>query len=211
MDAPVRRPPLEILGTPGTPTIDTLAEFLGVPASATLKNLLVTTESGDIVAVGVPGDRDIDLDRLSTVLGPVQIFEDFAGRPDLVKGYVGPQGLPADVRYLADPRIAPGTVWVTGVNEVDRHARGVVCGRDFAVPTTRRWPPSAPGTRAPGAARGCPPTGRSRSGTSSGSAVSLRRLRSGRARPRRQARAGDDGVVRHRSLTGGRGPGRADP
>lgn len=139
MDAPVRRPPLEILGTPGTPTIDTLAEFLGVPASATLKNLLVTTESGDIVAVGVPGDRDIDLDRLSTVLGPVQIFEDFAGRPDLVKGYVGPQGLPADVRYLADPRIAPGTVWVTGVNEVDRHARGVVCGRDFAVPTTRRW------------------------------------------------------------------------
>jgi prolyl-tRNA synthetase len=134
VEATARWPPLEILDTPGTPTIGTLADLLGVPASATLKNLLVTTESGDIVAVGVPGDRDVDLDRLSQALGPVQVFEDFAGRPDLIKGYIGPQGLPADVRYLADPRIAPGTAWVTGANEVDRHARGVVCGRDFAVP-----------------------------------------------------------------------------
>ncbi|MCW2899122.1 MAG: Prolyl-tRNA synthetase [Streptosporangiaceae bacterium] len=134
VDATVPHPALELLDTPATPTIDTLAEFLGVPASVTLKNLLVTTESGEIVAVGVPGDRDVDLDRLAAVLGPIEIFDDFESRTDLVKGYIGPQGLPADVRYVADPRIAPGTVWVTGANEVDRHARGVVCGRDFAVP-----------------------------------------------------------------------------
>jgi prolyl-tRNA synthetase len=133
-DAVPHPPALEVLDTPGTPTIDTLAEFLGVPASATLKNLLVTTEAGEIVAVGVPGDREVDLDRLAAALGPVEIFDDFAGRPDLVKGYIGPQGLPSDVRYVADPRVGPGTVWVTGANEVDRHARGVVCGRDFPVP-----------------------------------------------------------------------------
>ncbi|MGH3391252.1 MAG: proline--tRNA ligase, partial [Actinomadura sp.] len=134
VDATVEHPALEVLDTPDTPTIDTLAALLDVPASATLKNLLVTTESGEIVAVGVPGDRDVDLDRLAAVLGPVELFDDFAGRPDLVKGYVGPQGLPPDVRFLADPRIAPGTAWVTGANEPDRHARDVVCGRDFAVP-----------------------------------------------------------------------------
>ena len=47
--------------------------------------------------------------------------EDFAGRPDLVRGYVGPQGL-EKVRYIADPRVAPGTSWITGANK-ERHAR----------------------------------------------------------------------------------------
>ena len=37
---------------------------------------------------------------------------DFAGRPDLVRGYVGPQGLGEKVRYIADPRVAPGTAWM---------------------------------------------------------------------------------------------------
>jgi prolyl-tRNA synthetase len=60
--------------------------------------------------------------------------EDFAARPDLVRGYVGPQGLSTlGVRYLADPRVGAGTAWVTGANKPDRHAADVVCGRDFTV------------------------------------------------------------------------------
>src|SRR5215475_8087629 len=135
--AAVDHPPVEVLDTPGTPTIETLAARLGVPAAATLKNLLVRADE-EIVAVGVPGDRDVDLGRLEAALAParVRIVEaaDFADRPDLVRGYVGPQGMAGRAfRYLADPRVAPGTAWVTGANEVDRHARNVVCGRDFTV------------------------------------------------------------------------------
>ncbi|MFI8186642.1 proline--tRNA ligase [Actinacidiphila glaucinigra] len=128
-------PPLEEVDTPDTPTIETLAAHLGVPASATLKNLLVKVD-GEIVAVGVPGDREVDLGKLAEHLAPAEVelvtAEDFTGRPDLVRGYVGPQGL-TGVRYLADPRIAPGTAWVTGANKPDTHARNVVCGRDFEV------------------------------------------------------------------------------
>ncbi|MEV6652784.1 proline--tRNA ligase [Streptomyces sp. NPDC051219] len=127
--------PVEELDTPDTPTIESLAEFLGVPASATLKNLLVKVD-GEITAVGVPGDREVDLGKLGEHLAPAVVelvtAEDFVGRPDLVRGYVGPQGL-AKVRYIADPRIAPGTAWVTGANKADTHARNVVCGRDFEV------------------------------------------------------------------------------
>ena len=135
-------PPLEVLDTPDTPTIDTLAAFLDVPASATLKNLVVKAVHPDgtveVVAVGVPGDRDVDLARLEGHLAPatVEAFtaEDFAARPVLAKGYIGPQGLAGTAfRYLADPRVAPGTSWVTGANQADRHARNVVCGRDFTV------------------------------------------------------------------------------
>lgn len=127
--------PVELLDTPDTPTIETLAAHLGVPASATLKNLLVKVD-GEITAVGVPGDREVDLGKLTEHLAPAVVelvtAEDFAGRPDLVRGYVGPQGL-SGVPYLADPRIAPGTAWVTGANTVGKHARNVVVGRDFDV------------------------------------------------------------------------------
>ncbi|WP_328301093.1 proline--tRNA ligase [Streptomyces sp. NBC_00435] len=127
--------PLEEIPTPDTPTIETLAAHLGVPASATLKNLLVKVD-GEITAVGVPGDREVDLGKLGEHLAPAVVelvtAEDFTGRPDLVRGYVGPQGL-EKVRYLADPRIAPGSSWVTGANRPDTHARNVVCGRDFEV------------------------------------------------------------------------------
>ncbi|APU42454.1 MULTISPECIES: proline--tRNA ligase [unclassified Streptomyces] len=128
-------PALEEVDTPDTPTIETLAAHLGVPASATLKNLLVKVD-GEIVAVGVPGDREVDLGKLGEHLAPAVVelvtAEDFTDRPDLVRGYVGPQGL-EKVRYLADPRVAPGTAWVTGANKADTHARNVVCGRDFEV------------------------------------------------------------------------------
>ncbi|MFD9079145.1 proline--tRNA ligase [Streptomyces erythrochromogenes] len=135
--APVsaEHPPPEEVDTPDTPTIETLAAHLGVPASATLKNLLVKVD-GEIVAVGVPGDREVDLGKLGEHLAPAVVelvtAEDFTDRPDLVRGYVGPQGL-EKVRYLADPRVAPGTAWVTGANKPDTHARNVVCGRDFEV------------------------------------------------------------------------------
>lgn len=131
-------PAVEKLDTPDTPTIETLAEFLGVPASATLKNLLVKID-GEITAVGVPGDREVDMGKLGEQLAPAVVelvtAEDFEGRGDLVRGYVGPQDAMAGkaFRYLADPRIAPGTAWVTGANEEGKHARNVVCGRDFDV------------------------------------------------------------------------------
>ncbi|MEV8392481.1 MULTISPECIES: proline--tRNA ligase [unclassified Streptomyces] len=126
--------PIEELDTPDTPTIETLAAHLGVPASATLKNLLVKVD-GEITAVGVPGDREVDLGKLGEHLAPAVVelvtAEDFEDRPELVRGYVGPQGL--KIRYIADPRVAAGTAWITGANKPDTHARDVVCGRDFEV------------------------------------------------------------------------------
>ncbi|MFC7880291.1 proline--tRNA ligase [Streptomyces sp. NPDC057376] len=129
-------PAAEDIPTPDTPTIETLAASLGVPASATLKNLLVKVD-GEIVAVGVPGDREVDMDKVEAHFAPAAVelvtAEDFVGRPDLVRGYVGPQGLGDKVKYIADPRVAPGTAWITGANKEHTHAKNVVAGRDFEV------------------------------------------------------------------------------
>ncbi|WP_406441197.1 proline--tRNA ligase [Streptomyces sp. NBC_00631] len=129
-------PTLEEIPTPDTPTIETLAAHLGVQASDTLKNLLVKVD-GEIVAIGVPGDREVDMGKVEEHFAPAAVElvteSDFAGRPDLVRGYVGPQGLGEKVKYIADPRVAPGTAWITGANKAGTHAKNVVAGRDFEV------------------------------------------------------------------------------
>jgi len=86
--------------------------------------------------VGVPGDREVDLKRVAGQLEPteVEVADDaiFAAAPGLVRGYIGPQILAElGVRYVVDPIVVPGSAWVTGANEQDRHAAFVVRGRDF--------------------------------------------------------------------------------
>jgi prolyl-tRNA synthetase len=138
--------------TPDTPTIDTLVDHANahVPklegtwtAADTLKNVVVTLVHPDgtrePLVVGVPGDRDVDLKRLEAALSPAEVAPftdtDFAARPGLVKGYIGPAVLGADsrtgIRYLLDPRVVHGTSWITGANEPGRHVFDLVAGRDF--------------------------------------------------------------------------------
>ena len=137
-------PPLEVLDTPDTPTIETLVDLLrskgdDVTAAGTLKNVVVKTRApgGDeeLLVVGVPGDREVDLKRLEANLYPVEVvgvLDDFSAHPGLVRGYIGPQALAGlGIRYVVDPRVAPGSAWVTGANEEGKHAVDVVYGRDF--------------------------------------------------------------------------------
>jgi len=134
----------EVFDSPNTPTIDTLVELLnakfggGYDGAKTLKNVMLMADE-KAISVLVPGDREVDLKRLQANLAGVndlRVFEeaDFAKFPGLVKGYIGPQDAKKNgITVYADPRIAPGTAWVTGANAKDRHARNVVNGRDFTV------------------------------------------------------------------------------
>ncbi len=140
---PAVQPALEVLDTPDTPTIDTLVALLQglgheVTAAQTLKNVVLTLRHPDgateLLVVGVPGDREVDLKAVEANVAPaeVEVFDDFATQPGLVRGYIGPQALTAlKIRYLVDPRVTTGSAWVTGANEPGKHAVNVVMGRDF--------------------------------------------------------------------------------
>ena len=142
------KPAARVHHTPGTPTIETLVAFLNsaelgrtFTAADTLKNVLLKTrapgeDEWELLAVAVPGDREVDLSRLQAALEPREaaVLEeaDFTANPFLVKGYIGPKALRDNgVRYLADPRVVPGTAWVTGADQPDHHVVDLVCGRDF--------------------------------------------------------------------------------
>lgn len=137
-------PPIEVLDTPNTPTIDSLVEVMNskyqanITAANTLKNILLIAD-GEAICVLVPGDREVDLKRLQANLAGVQelrLFDDddFAKRKDFVKGYVGPQDAKRfGITLYADPRIQPGSNWITGANQLNKHARYVTEGRDFTI------------------------------------------------------------------------------
>ncbi len=138
---PDAQPPLQVLDTPDTPTIDTLVAVLAeqghdIAAGGTLKNVVVLLRWPDgrvePLVVGVPGDRDVDVKRLEANVSPAEVlpFEKFDAYPQLVKGYIGPQGLEG-LRYVVDPLVVRGSAWATGANEQGRHAVDVVMGRDF--------------------------------------------------------------------------------
>jgi len=149
-----------VCDTPGTPTIQTLVDHLNgrddIPlggrtawcAADTLKNVVVNLRHPDgrvePLAIGLPGDREVDVKRLEAQVAPAEVVpfgdDDFARHPTLVKGYIGPGALgvggPSGIRYVVDPRVVDGTRWVTGANEAGRHVIELVHGRDFTADGT---------------------------------------------------------------------------
>jgi prolyl-tRNA synthetase len=151
--------PQEVLDTPGTPTIATLVELANEKhprpdgrawtAADTLKNVVLALTHLDgtreLVVVGLPGDREVDLKRAEVAFAPAEVDaatdEDFAKHPGLVKGYIGPwspegpvlgEESATGIRYVVDPRVVDGSGWITGANIEGKHVFGLVAGRDFA-------------------------------------------------------------------------------
>lgn len=160
-------PAAHVEDTPDTPTIDTLVAVANArhphpdrewTAADTLKNVVLAAVHPDgrreVLAVGLPGDREVDLKRLEAALAPAEVEPateaDLAAHPRLVKGYIGPgalgpqgpqvageDGEPVSaIRYLLDPRVVEGTRWITGADEPGKHVFDLVAGRDFTADGT---------------------------------------------------------------------------
>jgi prolyl-tRNA synthetase len=148
-----------VFDSPETPTIETLVALANAnhpkisgawDAGDTLKNVVLALthpdERRELVIVGIPGNRDVDLKRAEALFAPATVEPateaDFTTHRGLIKGYIGPWSpggavLGADsttgIRFLVDPRVVEGTAWVTGANEHEKHVFNLVFDRDFAA------------------------------------------------------------------------------
>jgi len=149
-------PAAQVFDSPNTPTIATLVDYANqnhpaerpYTAADTLKNVVLALIAPDgkreLVIVGLPGDREVDQKRAEAFFGPNDVEPatdaDFAKYPQLMKGYIGPtlngsqflgKEAPAAIRYLVDPRVAKGSMWITGANQDQKHIFNLTYGRDF--------------------------------------------------------------------------------
>jgi prolyl-tRNA synthetase len=117
--------------TPGATSIEDLEASLKQPPEALLKTLLLRDAKGTVVAVVLPGDREVNEAKLRKILGTSEVK--FASDADFaaaggVPGFIGPVGL--KVRTLIDSSV-DGRAYIAGANKKDLHLRDVVSGRDF--------------------------------------------------------------------------------
>ncbi len=218
-------PEAKVHDTPDTPTIATLVEWanavgLGreITAADTLKNVLLKVRQPggewELLAVGVPGDREVDEKRLGAALDPAEYAllddADFAKNPFLVKGYVGPKGVEGQ-RCSISRRSTRGRRDVLdhrcGRAEQTRRRSGRRAGlrrrRHHRSGRGPRWRPVA----GRGGPAGVGPRHRDRPHIPAGAQVH-RRVHRRRPRRGRKAGAADDGVLRHRGVSAGRGDRR---
>src|SRR5256714_689774 len=117
--------------TPGATSIEQLEASLKQPPEAFLKTLLLRDAKGTVVAVVLPGDREVNEAKLRKILGTSEVKfatdADFAAAGG-VPGFIGPVGL--RVRTLVDSSV-DGRAYIAGANKKDAHLRDVVNGRDF--------------------------------------------------------------------------------
>jgi len=134
--------PLETVATPGQRTIEEITAFLGLPPERFVKTLVYETDRGELVAVGVRGDREVNEVKLANALpdalhlrlAPEERVREATGAP---VGFAGPIGLAPGVRFLGDLSVRALVDFVAGANRADAHVVHANWERD--APDLAAW------------------------------------------------------------------------
>jgi prolyl-tRNA synthetase len=131
--------PLTKIPTPNARTIAELSAQLGVSAAQCVKTLLVDGSAGDVVALVIRGDHDLNAvksQKLDGVASPLRMAsaERIRTSTGTEPGFIGPIGFTGKV--YVDHAAAHLADFVCGANEKDMHFRGANWGRDLADPVS---------------------------------------------------------------------------
>jgi prolyl-tRNA synthetase len=141
--------PLEKFPTPGLSKCEEVAGLLNRPLSDTVKAVVFAVEKKDeagqpsgqpasVVLVLVRGDHEANEIKVGKLAGLAdcrmaseeEILRAFHCAP----GYLGPVGVSAEVRIVADRAVSVMSDFICGANEKDAHLHGVNWGRDLPEP-----------------------------------------------------------------------------
>src|SRR5919205_1247463 len=117
--------------TPGVATIEGLAEFLGIGASATSKAMPVVKSDGTLVLALIRGDDRLSETKLYDALpgsSRPATDEEIRAAFGASGGSLGPVGFAGEI--VADDSLRDGQ-YVAGANRDGWHLRGVQAGRDY--------------------------------------------------------------------------------
>ncbi len=132
---------MEEVHTPGTKTIEEVADFLGMEKSQTIKALLFVTydeeqKENGYVAAFIRGDRELNMIKLVNALDIPEHSIEFADEEKIsaacgcVGGFTGPVGL-HDCKIVVDSELVGQKNLCAGANKADHHVKNVNYGRDY--------------------------------------------------------------------------------
>ncbi len=129
--------PLTKIPTPNARTIAEVSALLGVSPAQCVKTLLVEGSDGDVVALVIRGDHELNAvksQKLDGVASPLRMAgaERIRAASGAEPGFIGPIGFKGKI--YVDHAAAHLADFVCGANEKDMHYRGVNWGRDLADP-----------------------------------------------------------------------------
>ena len=120
--------------TPGVSSIESLAKFLGIEESATVKAMVGKDTDGAVVALFIPGDHELNEIKAQRAVNGFELLTDeeleAAG---LHKGSIGPKNLPEGIKVIADVNLKGIERWVVGANVDGFHFVGAKHGEDLQV------------------------------------------------------------------------------
>ena len=120
--------------TPGIGSIDDVAEFLHISPAATRKALALVDGNGKPVVCFVPGTHELNEVKAEHVFGDYHMMTDEELEEyGLIKGFIGPVGLPEGIRVVGDLSLEDTQWWLCGANKADYHLDHVELGRDFEI------------------------------------------------------------------------------
>ncbi len=130
--------PMQQVPTPGAKTIAQVAELLKVAPAACVKTLLVDGDDGDVVALVIRGDHELNAIKAQKIPGVANPLR--MSSPERVRsaagaepGFIGPVGFKG--RVIADHAALALADFVCGANAADAHLTGVNWERDLPSPT----------------------------------------------------------------------------
>jgi prolyl-tRNA synthetase len=125
------------VSTPGLRTIAAVSALLKVGAEHCLKTMLVAGSAGDVIALVLRGDHELNAvkaQKLPGVASPLRLasLEQVLAASGCEPGFIGPRGLKCPI--FADHAALAMADFVCGANELDYHLSGVNWGRDLPEP-----------------------------------------------------------------------------
>jgi len=130
-------PPVQEVHTPNIGSIEAVCAFLKTRQKDMIKTLVYAAD-GEVIAAIVRGDHELNLEKLTQILGGKHI--ELADELTIEKvtgarvGFAGPMGIADKVsKVIIDHAVAAMPAGVTGANKTDYHVKNVVPCRDFPL------------------------------------------------------------------------------
>ena len=128
---PVKTEEIEQIHTPNLKTIDEVCEFLKVEShfsiKAVIKKAIYQDKDPEIVVFFVRGTDELEETKAIRVVGAIDLdnaSEEEIEKAGLVAGFVGPFGLPSNIKYIIDEDLRNENELVAGANLKDYHIMG---------------------------------------------------------------------------------------